>query len=56
MASVPAKCTECGKIIIVDDTADAGICKHCKTAFITEKAISNYSANNNIANKNEINK
>ena len=43
MALIPAKCTQCGANIEVDDTHEAGICKYCGTAFITEKAINNGS-------------
>lgn len=43
MAFIPAKCTQCGANIEVDDTKDAGICKYCGTAFVTEKAITNYN-------------
>lgn len=50
MALVPAKCTQCGGQIEVDDTKEAGICKHCGTAFITEKAINNYTTVHNITN------
>lgn len=50
MALVPAKCTQCGGTIEVDNTKEAGICKHCGTAFITEKAINNYTTNYNITN------
>ena len=50
MALVPAKCTQCGGTIEVDDTKEAGICTHCGTAFITEKAINNYTTNYNITN------
>ena len=53
MALIPAKCTQCGANIEVDDTHEAGICKYCGTAFITEKAINNYNTyitnNNNFA-------
>lgn len=48
MALVPAICTQCGAQIEVDDTHEAGICKFCGTAFITEKAINNYVINNTI--------
>lgn len=48
MSLVPAICTQCGAEIEVDDTQEAGICKHCGTAFITEKAINNYNITNNI--------
>lgn len=43
MAFVPARCTQCGGDIEVDNTKEAGICKHCGTAFVTEKAIMNYN-------------
>ena len=43
MAFIPARCTQCGANIEVDDTKDAGICKHCGTAFVTKKAINNYN-------------
>ena len=53
MPLVAAKCAECGANIEVDDTKEAGICKYCGTAFITEKAINNYNTyitnNNNFA-------
>ena len=39
LALVPAKCTQCGGQIKVDDSKEAGICKHCGMPFITEKAI-----------------
>lgn len=45
MALVPAICTQCGAQIEVDNTHEAGICKHCGTAFITEKVINNYTTN-----------
>lgn len=50
MPLVPAICTQCGAQIEVDDTHEAGICKHCGTAFITEKAINQYTIN--ITNNN----
>ena len=43
MGLVAAKCTQCGANIEVDDTNDAGICKYCGTAFVTEKVINNYN-------------
>lgn len=54
MALVPAICTQCGAQIEVDNTLEAGVCKHCGTAFVTEKVINNYSMHvtNNIANAN----
>ena len=56
MGFVAAKCTQCGANIEVDDTKEAGICKFCGTAFVTEKAINNYNTyvtnNNNFAGAN----
>ncbi len=53
MGLIPAKCTNCGANIQVDESKDAGICEACGTAFITEKAINNYVTNiNNITNNN----
>ncbi len=46
MGLVPAKCTMCGASIEVDPSQEAGICKHCGTAFITEKVINNYNTIN----------
>ena len=43
MGFIAARCTQCGAEIEVDDTKEAGICKYCGTAFITEKAINNYN-------------
>lgn len=45
MPLVAAKCTQCGANIEIDDSQEAGICKYCGTAFITEKAINNYKIN-----------
>lgn len=45
MGLIAAKCTQCGANIEVDNTQEAGICKYCGTAFITEKAINNYKIN-----------
>lgn len=47
MAMIPAKCTNCGANIHVDDLKEAGICEACGTAFITEKVINNYNTTNN---------
>ena len=56
MPLVPAKCTQCGANIEIDDTKEAGICQYCGTAFITEKAINNYNTyvtnNNNFSGAN----
>lgn len=43
MPLIPAKCTQCGANIEVDNTKEAGICTHCGTAFVTEKTINNYN-------------
>lgn len=49
MAFKPAICTQCGGTIEVDDSKEAGICKFCGTAFITEKVINHYITQNNYA-------
>ena len=54
MSIIPAKCPQCGANIEVDNTKDAGICKYCGTAFVTEKAINNYTTINNITNNYNI--
>jgi hypothetical protein len=36
MAFIAAKFTNCGANIQVDDTKEAGICRFCDTAFVTE--------------------
>ncbi|MBQ7567374.1 hypothetical protein IJT17_01045 [bacterium] len=43
MPLVPAKCTSCGDTVKVDSKKDAAICPSCGSAFIVEKAISNYN-------------
>ena len=43
---VSAKCTNCGANIEVDKQKEAGICQHCGSAFIVEKAINNFITNN----------
>ncbi len=45
MGLVAARCTQCGAAIEVDEAKDAGICKHCGTAFVTEKVIHQYHTN-----------
>ena len=50
MSLIPAKCTECGANIEVDESKEAGICSHCGTAFVTEKVINNYQTTNNNTN------
>ena len=46
MPLVPAKCISCGAILKVDDTLDAAVCDYCRTPFIIDKAINNYTINN----------
>ena len=48
MPLVSARCTQCGANITVDNTKDAAVCEFCGTAFITEKAISNFNITNNV--------
>ena len=38
----PAICTQCGANIEVDESHEAGICRYCNTAFVTEKVIQQY--------------
>lgn len=57
MGLIAAKCTQCAADIEVDDTKEAGICKFCGTAFITEKVINNYKINaeNVVVNSDNVN-
>lgn len=48
MPIIPAKCTNCGASLKVDNTKDAAICPYCGSAFIVEKAINNYNTTNHI--------
>lgn len=43
MTLVPAKCTQCGAVLEVNNDADAAICKYCGTPFIVEKAITHFN-------------
>ena len=48
-----AKCTNCGANIEVDESKEAGICKYCGSAYITENAIKNYNTTiTNTSNNN----
>ena len=49
MPIIPAKCTNCGASLEVDNTKDAAICPYCGSAFIVEKAINNYNTTNHIS-------
>lgn len=59
MPFVPAKCTQCGSNIQVDDTKELGICESCGTPFITERVINNYVTQNtfttNVTNTTNVN-
>lgn len=46
MTLVAAKCTQCQGNLKIDNTLEAAVCPHCKTPFITEKAINNYNTYN----------
>jgi len=48
MPLIPAKCTNCGASLQVDNTKDAAICEYCGSAFIVEKAINYYNTTNQI--------
>lgn len=43
MALVPAKCTNCGGDLQIDNTKDAAVCPYCGGAFIIEKGIKLYN-------------
>ena len=45
MKLVSAKCPNCNANIEADPAKEAGICKYCHTAFITEKAINPTNVN-----------
>lgn len=51
MAQVNAKCTNCGKNVLIDDNRDASICPNCKEAFVTDRAITLYNRENQITEK-----
>ena len=48
MPLVNAKCTNCGATLTIDNNKDVAICQYCNSAFIVERAISNYNITNNI--------
>ncbi len=48
MPLVPAKCTSCGAVLKVDDSKEQCFCEYCRTTFFVEKAINNYTINNEI--------
>ena len=56
MPLVQAKCTNCGANLEVDNTKEAAVCPYCNSAYIVEKAITNYTTyvtnNNNFAGAN----
>lgn len=54
MPFVPAKCTNCGGHLTVDESKEAGICPHCQQPYIMEKAI-NYYNTTNVTNIDTIN-
>lgn len=43
MAIVAALCTQCGANLQVDSNKEAAVCPFCNTAYIVEKAITNYN-------------
>jgi hypothetical protein len=53
MSLIAAKCPNCGANVQVDESKESGICIHCNTSFITEKAINNY--NTYVSNTNTTN-
>ena len=51
-AMVNAKCTDCGEVILIDESKDANICPVCGNAFVSEKAISLFKEQNGVENSN----
>ena len=51
-ATVNAKCTDCGEVILIDESKDANICPKCGNAFVSEKAISLFKEQNGVKNSN----
>lgn len=47
MNYVAAKCPNCGANIEIDDSQEKGICQHCNTEFIAQKAVNNTYITNN---------
>jgi len=45
MKLVAAKCPNCNGSIEVDATKEAGVCKYCKSAFVTQKALESSNVN-----------
>lgn len=45
MPLVPAKCTNCGASLQIDNTQQAAICPYCHSAYVVEQAINNYNYN-----------
>ena len=43
---VPAICTQCNASVNVDPSQKAAVCEYCGTAFVVEKAIDEYAAQN----------
>ena len=43
MLIIPAKCTECGGILQINQEKDGAVCPHCNTPFFIRKAADNHS-------------
>lgn len=57
MPLTPAKCTECGVFVEVDNEKRAGLCQHCNQPFVIEDAIQAFSDHYNISiipNSNDV--
>ena len=50
MALLPAKCTECGGFVEVDNEKRLGVCQHCGNPFVIEEAVNNFNTTYNITN------
>lgn len=43
MAKIEVICTNCNKIVCVDNEKEANVCPNCGEAFVTEKALTLYN-------------
>lgn len=50
MGLINLKCTNCGAVLQGESSKDAMVCPHCNSAFVVEKAITNYNNTYNVVN------
>jgi len=53
MKLVAAKCTQCGACLDVNKSQEAAVCGFCGSAFIVQKAISNYNTSTAVPGKED---